>query len=117
MSVKRIVSDISSLDPELGHEFYGAFLELDLVMDQGWIRTYASKSDAPVQISIAAHGGSGTQTPDLSIEVEDVDTYYQRAIALGYDIIYPLTDEPWQVRRFYVRDPFGKVINILSHTG
>ncbi|HYN27676.1 MAG TPA: glyoxalase, partial [Burkholderiales bacterium] len=23
--------------------------------------------------------------------------------------------EPWGVRRFYVRDPFGKLINILQH--
>lgn len=23
--------------------------------------------------------------------------------------------EPWGVRRFYVRDPFGKLVNILQH--
>lgn len=25
------------------------------------------------------------------------------------------SDEPWAVRRFYVRDPFGKLINVLAH--
>jgi uncharacterized glyoxalase superfamily protein PhnB len=34
---------------------------------------------------------------------------------MGFGILYDLTDEPWGVRRFYVRDPFGKVVNILSH--
>ena len=29
--------------------------------------------------------------------------------------IWP-TDEPWGVRRFYARDPFGRLINILSHS-
>jgi hypothetical protein len=29
--------------------------------------------------------------------------------------VHPLTDEPWGVRRFFVRDPSGKVLNILSH--
>jgi hypothetical protein len=27
-----------------------------------------------------------------------------------------LTAEAWGVRRFFVRDPNGKVLNILSHT-
>jgi hypothetical protein len=29
--------------------------------------------------------------------------------------VHPLTDEPWGVRRFFVREPNGKVLNILSH--
>ena len=29
-------------------------------------------------------------------------------------IVYPLSDEPWGVRRFFVADPNGVVINILS---
>ena len=31
------------------------------------------------------------------------------------NIAYPLADEPWGVRRFFVRDPFGKLVNIVSH--
>ncbi len=69
-----------------------------------------------MQLSIASEGGSGTPVPDLSIEVDDVDAVHARAQALGHKIIYPLTDEPWGVRRFYVRDPAGKLLNILSHT-
>ncbi len=38
-----------------------------------------------------------------------------RAHALGLEIVYTLTDEQWGVRRFYVRDPFGNVVNILAH--
>jgi len=33
----------------------------------------------------------------------------------GYEIVHPLTDEPWGVRRFFVRDPNGAVINVLTH--
>ena len=33
----------------------------------------------------------------------------------GFTIIYGPTDEPWGVRRFYVRDPFGTLVNIVSH--
>lgn len=33
----------------------------------------------------------------------------------GIPIEYGPATEPWGVRRFYVRDPFGKLINILQH--
>ena len=65
---------------------------------------------------MASEGGSGTPVPDLSIEVDDVDEVYAaRRVAAGFEITYAITDEPWGVRRFFVRDPFGKIVNILSH--
>ena len=48
-------------------------------------------------------------------EVDDLDATYQRAQEMGLTIDYELTTEPWGVRRFYVRDPAGKLLNILSH--
>jgi len=35
--------------------------------------------------------------------------------AAGIPIECGPTDEPWGVRRFYVRDPFGKLFNVLAH--
>jgi lactoylglutathione lyase len=85
-------------------------------MDHGWIVTLAAETSAPPQLSIATQGGSGTPVPDLSIEVDDVDEVHRRAVAAGFKITYGITDEPWGVRRFFVRDPFGRLVNILSHT-
>ena len=51
----------------------------------------------------------------LSIEVENVNQMHARAIERGLEILYPLTDEPWGVRRFFVRDPNGIVINVMNH--
>jgi predicted enzyme related to lactoylglutathione lyase len=53
--------------------------------------------------------------PDVSIEVDDVDHAHAAAQQLGCEILHPLTDEPWRVRRFFVRDPNGNVLNVLSH--
>ena len=97
--------------------FYEDLFELEAVMDQGWIVTLASGETAAVQVSIASEGGSGTEVPDLSIEVDDVDAVYARARSQGTRIEYELTDEPWGVRRFYVRDPSGKLLNVLQHVG
>jgi len=116
MAVKRIVTNIAANDLTGAKAFYGDLLGLDIVMDHGWIITFAAGTTAPPQISVASEGGSGTKVPDLSIEVDDVDEIYRRARAAGFDIPYEITDEPWGVRRFYVRDPFGKLVNILAHT-
>ena len=115
MTVRRIVTDIRVERPEEAKAFYQELFGLKVVMDQGWIVTLAGDDAAPVQISLASEGGSGTPVPDVSIEVDDVDAVHERARELGAEITYPLTDEPWGVRRFYVRDPAGKILNVLSH--
>ncbi len=116
MTVKRIVVNISTHSVKEVQEFYSDVFDLDVVMDFGWINTLTSGETAPVQLSIASEGGSGTLVPDLSIEVDDVDQVHQRVNDLGIQITYPLTDEPWGVRRFYVVDPTGKLLNVLSHS-
>ena len=117
MTVRRIVADIATDDPGRAKAFYETLLDLKPVMDHGWIVTLAADTRAAVQLSFASEGGSGTPVPDLSIEVDDVDRVYERAVAAGFEIVYGIVDEPWGVRRFYVRDPFGKTLNILSHRG
>lgn len=116
MKVKRIVANIASPDPARAAVFYQDVLGFELLMDRGWIQTYGSQADMTVQLSVAAEGGSGTPVPDLSIEVDDVDTAFERMKAAGFAIAYGPVDEPWGVRRFYVRDPFGKLVNILAHS-
>ena len=116
MVVRRIVTNIATDRVSDGHKFYSELLGLKVVMDHGWIVTFASDQIAPVQVSIASEGGSGAPVPDISIEVDDVNEIHQQAKALGFEITYPLTDEPWDVRRFFVRDPFGKLVNIISHS-
>jgi catechol 2,3-dioxygenase-like lactoylglutathione lyase family enzyme len=115
MKVKRIVSNVSTPDPALAKCFYGDVLGLDVLMDQGFIVTYGVSAKMSVQVSFLSEGGSGSAVPDLSIEVDDVDEAHRAMKKAGFEIEYGLTDEPWGVRRFYVRDPFGKLINILMH--
>ncbi len=115
MKVKRIIANIDTREIAAAKRFYQDVLGLDLMMDHGWIATYGTAQKMDVQISFATEGGSGTPTPDLSIEVDDVDTTLAAMRAAGFAIEYGPADEPWGVRRFYVRDPFGKLVNILAH--
>jgi len=66
-------------------------------------------------VSIATEGGSGTPVPDLSIEVDNLDEVHSRMREAGIATEYGPVSEPWGVRRFYVRDPFGRLLNILAH--
>ncbi len=115
MKVKRIVSNIATPDVEKAKAFYEGVLGLKLLMDLGWIRTYGSGSKMTIQVSVLSEGGSGTSVPDISIEVDNIDEALARSQKAGLPIEYGPTSEPWGVRRFYVRDPFGKLINILQH--
>jgi uncharacterized glyoxalase superfamily protein PhnB len=116
MVVKRIVVNIHAQPVEDAHKFYSQLFGLEVVMDMGWIVTFASNQMAPVQLSVASEGGSGTPVPDLSIEVDNVEQLYDQAKSLGFETAYELTREPWGVYRFFVRDPFGKLVNVLSHS-
>ena len=115
MKVLRIVANIETADVQKADTFYRDLLGLDLVMDQGWIRTYTSRARMDVQVSFASEGGSGTPLPQLSIEVDDLDEALRRFKKAALPIEYGPAKETWGVRRFYVRDPFGKLINILQH--
>ena len=109
--------NIASDNLDETREFYENILGLKIVMDFGWIITLASDVTTTPQISIASEGGSGTPVPDISIEVDDVDAVYKKACSAGHEILYELRREDWGVKRFFVRDPSGKILNILSHDG
>jgi predicted enzyme related to lactoylglutathione lyase len=115
MGVRRIMPDLHADDPGAARSFYEGVLGLEVAMDHGWITTLAAPGERLAQISVMTHDASAPVRPDISIEVDDVDAVHAAAVRLGHEIVHPLTDEPWGVRRFFVREPTGKVLNILSH--
>jgi catechol 2,3-dioxygenase-like lactoylglutathione lyase family enzyme len=115
MRVQRIVANIATSEPSAALAFYRDILGLEILMDMGWITTLGVAAEHQLQISFMSEGGSGTPVPDLSIEVDDVDEALQRVRQAGIEIAYGPADEPWGVRRFFMRDPLGKLVNILSH--
>jgi catechol 2,3-dioxygenase-like lactoylglutathione lyase family enzyme len=115
MNIRRVVPDIRSKHMDESRAFYVDFLGFNVGMDMGFITTFVSPSNPASQISVLLDNGSSALLPNVSIEVEDVDKVYADATDRGLEIAYPLTDEPWGVRRFFVVDPSGTVLNIMSH--
>ncbi|QUH03180.1 VOC family protein [Saccharopolyspora erythraea] len=114
MAVRRVMPVISSETARESKEFYG-LLGFEEVMNHGWIVTMASPSTPAAQVSFMSHDKTAPVNPDMSVEVDDVDAAYAAMRDSGAEIVHPLQDEEWGVRRFFVRDPNGRVVNVLSH--
>lgn len=115
MHVRRVVPNIQADDIAATRDFYVGTLGFEVVMDLGWMVTLSSPDDRQRQLGIMSADATAPAHPDISIEVSDVDEAYARAQQEGREIVHPLTDEDWGVRRFFCLDPSGTVVNILSH--
>ena len=114
VAVKGIKPNILSDHLDESRAFYNEVIGLDGGEGLDWILFFGT--DQPeVQLSVMKLDIKARVHPDVSIEVDDVDAVYDRARAARAEIVYPLTDEEWGLRRFFVRDPNGAVINVTEH--
>ena len=120
MSISRIVPYIESADFAAIKSFYVDALGLEVAMEDGDAPDYlglASPDDRNAQILVAV-AGVEQPLPHFGIDVgtaHAVDEAHAESERRGLDILYPVTDEPWGIRRFFVRDPAGTVISVLAH--
>jgi len=115
VGVRRIVPDFHAPDPAASSEFYSDVLGLEVGMDLGWVVNLVAPGNPSAQVILISEDATAPVRSDASIEVDDVDSAYAAAERRGCEIVHPLTEEPWGVRRFFVRDPNGNVINVLAH--
>jgi predicted enzyme related to lactoylglutathione lyase len=114
MAVKRIKPNVRSDRFDESRVFYRDVVGLEEQDGLDWILFFGTDR-REVQLSVMSLDIKAGVHPDISIEVDDVDVVFERAVKAGADIVYPLTDEDWGLRRFFVRDPNGTVINVTQH--
>jgi catechol 2,3-dioxygenase-like lactoylglutathione lyase family enzyme len=117
MSIRRVVPSIASDKPDACRDFYTGLLGFQVAMDMGWAMTFVSPSNPTAQLSVLREDATAPVVPQISVEVADVDAVHAEAVRRGLEIVHPLTDEPWGVRRFFVKDPNGLVLNVVNHRG
>ena len=117
MSIRRVVPSIASDKLDASRDFYVGLLGFQVAMDLGWILTFASPSNPTAQLSVVREDATAPLVPQVTVEVADIDAVHAEALRRGVELVYPLTDEPWGVRRFFVKDPNGLVLNVASHPG
>ena len=116
MSIRRVVPDIKSKNLAESRAFYVDFLGMNLAMDMGFRHDLRIAEQPDSRDQRRPFDDGSTLPPHVSVEVADVDQMHKRAIERGLKIVYPLTDEPWGVRRFFVVDPTKvNYPDVLSH--
>ena len=113
MTISRAVPNIKAERPAETRDFFVDLLGFETVMDLEWVATVASPTSPSVQVTII--GNDDPAAPGISVEVDVVVAVHTWAIERGLEIIYPLRDEEWGVRRFMLREPSGTVVNVVSH--
>ena len=117
--IRRAMPVVFTEDPQGSRAFYEEFLGLRVAMAQDGFLMLQSPTVPTTQV-ILAWADPNVMDPqvhrlDISTEVADVDAAHAEAVARGLEIVYPLTDEPWGIRRFFVREPSGRVVNVTTH--
>jgi predicted enzyme related to lactoylglutathione lyase len=116
MRVTRVVANLPVADIAGARDFYTDYLGLsDEVFNMGWVARYQSP-DGQAFVQLVTHDATAPEDSVISVLVgTDVDEAYEEAKRRSYEIVHPLTDEPWGLRRFFVRAPDGTVINVAGH--
>jgi catechol 2,3-dioxygenase-like lactoylglutathione lyase family enzyme len=116
VEVKRIHPYADGDDLAASREFYVEVLGLEVAMEDP-VLGLKSPANPTAQVIVSPRGMEGPQ-PRFGVDVGDaaaVDAAHAEAVRRGLRVVYPLTDEPWGVRRFFVEDPGGTVVNVLAH--
>ena len=115
MRAIRIMANLRVADVEAAKSFYTGFLGLSTEeFNMGWVARYTSP-ETGANVQLVTRDESAPEDPVISVHTDDVEGAYEEARKLGYEIVLPLTTEPWGVRRFFVRAPDSNVVNVVHH--
>jgi catechol 2,3-dioxygenase-like lactoylglutathione lyase family enzyme len=115
MHATSIMANLRVADIEAAKGFYTDFLGLGTEeFNLGWVARYTS-ADTRANVQLVTADASAPEDSVISVHTDDIEGAYDEARERGYEIVHPLTTEPWGVRRFFVRAPDGNVLNIVNH--
>jgi catechol 2,3-dioxygenase-like lactoylglutathione lyase family enzyme len=105
--------------PDIGsaRHFYQGYLGLSVEsLNLGWVARFTSP-DGLARVQLVTRDATAREDSVISVPVGDgVVEAFAEAERRGYEIVHPLTEEAWGLRRFFVRAPDGNVVNITSHS-
>lgn len=116
MQATNIFADLPVPDIGEARDFYVDYLGLSVErFNMGWVARFQSP-DGRAVVQLITRDATAPHDPVISVAVGDgIEEAYAEARRRGFEIVHPLTTEPWGIRRFLVRAPDGNVINMTSH--
>jgi catechol 2,3-dioxygenase-like lactoylglutathione lyase family enzyme len=113
----RVIPYADGADLEASRAFYTDVLGFEVAMEDP-VLGLAAPANRSVQVLVPPAGFHDPE-PRFGIDLgepEAVDAAHAAAVRRGMRVVYALRDEPWGVRRFFVEDPGGTIVNVLAHT-
>jgi predicted enzyme related to lactoylglutathione lyase len=114
MRAVEAITNLHTDDVERAREFFGFLGLTEDSMNQGWVARF-SCADSGASVQVVTRDATAPEDSVMTVKVDDVDAAHEQAQRNGYEIVHPITDEPWGVRRFFVRSPDGHVVNVAQH--
>jgi len=115
MHVVHVMANLPVADIEAAKSFYTGYLGLSTEeFNLGWVARYTAP-DTGANVQLITHDETAPEDAVISVLTDDIDGAYDEAQRFGYEIVHPITTEPWGHRRFFVRAPDGNVINVGYH--
>lgn len=114
MRATEAITNLHTDDIERAREFFRILGLSEVGMNQGWVARFTSP-DCSAGVQVVTRDATAPEDSAMTIKVDDVDTAYEAARLGGYEIVHPITDEAWGIRRFFVRSPDGHVVNVAQH--
>ena len=116
MRATEVITNLRVADIEAARSFYTDYLGLDTeAFNLGWVAQFRAP-DGGACVHLVTRDATSPEDSVMSVRVaDDLDEADAEAQRRGYEIVHPLTDEAWGVRRFLVRAPDGNVVNIVRH--
>jgi catechol 2,3-dioxygenase-like lactoylglutathione lyase family enzyme len=116
VEVQRVIPYANGADLDASHEFYAEVLGFEVALEQP-VLALRSPANPNAQLIVSPPGAEDPQA-HFGVDVGSpaaVDAVHAEVLRRGLAVVYPLTNEPWGVRRFFVEDPGGTVVNVLAH--
>jgi catechol 2,3-dioxygenase-like lactoylglutathione lyase family enzyme len=120
--MKSLFPDICSTDLPACKIFYENLLGMKTVFELDWYIQMQSPADETLQIAFVAQDhdsvppgyGLKAQGVVVTVEMDDVDLVYRRALSLKLPVVQELKDEDWGQRHFMARDPNGLLVDLVQ---
>ncbi len=118
----RILPNICSADLPASRDFYVALLGLEVKYDSDWYVQLNVPGQPHIEYGIIQQNhelvpSEYQQSPTgmyITFVVDDVDASFEKAQAMGLEIVQPPRNEFYGQRRFLTKDPDGSLIDICS---
>ncbi len=120
--MKSLFPDICSDALLESKDFYGSLFGFEPVFEMDWYIQLKSPHDDNLQIAFVKREHTSvpkayqhvSQGVVVTIELDDVDSVYEKARKLGCKIIQKVCDEAWGQRHFMTIDPNGLLVDVVQ---